>query len=1452
MAVPPEAVPLPTPAALDPALNPAAHAAAGRAPDALPFHPAVRAWFAARFEGPTPAQVRGWAEILAGRDTLIAAPTGSGKTLAAFLASIDALTRRDEERGLIEVVYVSPLKALSSDVQRNLEGPLEGIRAAATELGLALPPIRTALRTGDTTAAARAAIMRNVPHILITTPESLYLMLTAERSRALLRGVRTVIVDEVHALMRDKRGSHLALSLARLDALAETRPQRIGLSATVHPIEDAARFLVGEAGARPVGQSEPESAAGARPCAVVDVGHRRDLDLAIELPGTDLEAVATNEQWGEIYDRLAALVDQHRTTLVFVNTRRMAERVAHHLGERLGEGRVGAHHGSLSKERRLRIEQRLKAGEMRALAATASLELGIDVGSVDLVCQVGSPRAVTTFLQRIGRSGHALGRTSRGRLFATSRDELVECAALIRAVAAGRLDRIVAPRAPLDVLAQQIVAECAAREWTEDALFDQFRQAAPFAALERSAFDEVVASVSEGAAPRLGRGGALLHRDRVNGVLRGRRAARIVALTNGGAIPDLADYRVVLDPDETLVGTVNEDWAIESMAGDVFVLGSHSWRIRRVESRAGVVRVEDAKGAPPSIPFWLGEAPSRTWELSGEVSRLRADTVERRDPVTWLQTECALPLGGAQQLAAYVTAQRDALGIVPTMEDIVFERFFDEGGGMQLVVHAPFGARVNRAFGLALRKRFCVSFDFELQAAATDDAIVLSMGSTQSFPLSDAFHFVRADRLDATLEQAILAAPMFGTRWRWNASRALAVLRSEWGKKVPPFLQRMRAEDLLAAVFPAQVACQENATGPIEVPDHPLVRQTVNDCLFEAMDVDRLRDLLGRMERGEIRMHARDTTEPSPFAHEILNAKPYAFLDDAPLEERRTRALSLRRTLPEHQRDLGALDPEAIERVVAEARPEPRDADELHDVLLGLVVMPIEDGWRDFLGELTRTGRASTVRGMAFAVERARAVEALYDDAPRLALPPVLDGPWPAREEAVLVAVRGHAEVAGPFTTGELASRLDLEAWEVAAAIGQLESEGLVLRGRFRGSAAGANAGATADEYCDRRLLARIHRHTMDRLRAEIEPVSARDLLRYLFERHHLRPRARAGGRAGLRDAIGMLQGFETAAAAWERDVLSPRVAGYRGEWLDELCLSGEVVWGRLTPRRLANTVAVVGSTSRATPIALTLRRDLDWLLAAVRAAGAPEPPTSDAASATLDALRRRGALFPDDLALAARLSREELTGALWDLVGRGLVTGDGFRPLRDLMASGRASRERRRSAQGRWALLEHSGHDEPEPSPALPDEIADHVAQQLLGRYGVVFREIVARESFTVPWRDVARALRLREARGLARGGRFVAGFIGEQYALPEAVDALRRVRRTERAGEAVRIRASDPLNLVGILTPGPRIPANHAPWLVFVDGMFVTPGTPGAPEEESGEAPVSERTHASVAGAA
>ncbi len=1397
------------------------------------FHPAVRAGFNGRFDAATDAQLAGWRAIGEGRDTLVAAPTGSGKTLTAFLWSIDSLFRRGiagEMPQGIDVVYVSPLKALSSDIQRNLEAPLAEIRETARDLHVDAPDIRTALRTGDTTQAARAAILREPPHILITTPESLYLMLTAERTRALLRNVRTVIVDELHALMRDKRGSHLALSLARLGALCEQRPVRIGLSATVHPIEEAARFLTGGVA------TSDQSLDPTLPCTIVNVGHRRDLDLLIEIPpSTDLQAVAAAEQWSEVYDRIAELIAEHRTTLVFVNTRRMAERIAHNLAERLGEEHVAAHHGSLSKDRRLRIEQRLKDGEMRAIVATASLELGIDVGTVDLVVQIGSPRAMTTFLQRIGRSGHALGLTSRGRLFATSRDELVECAALMRAVRAGRLDRVWPPVAPLDILAQQIVAECATREWREDELYALFRTATPYASLTRDDFDDVVEMLSEGPAPSLGRGRAYLHRDRNAGVIRGRRNARLTAITCGGAIPEVADYRVVLDPDETFIGTVNEDWAIESMAGDIFLLGSHSWQIRRIESARGVMRVVDAQGRPPSVPFWLGEAPSRTWELSEEVSRLRRDVAERlggdSDVVGWVADEANLGRAGATQLVEYIAAEQGALGIVPSDSDVVFERFFDDAGGMQLVVHAPFGGRVNRGFGLALRKRFCVNFDFELQAAATDDAVVLSLGPQHSFPLEDAFSFVRSSNVREALEQAILIVPMFGARWRWNATRSLAVLRSNAGKQVPPPIQRMRSDDLMTAVFPLLTGCQENVSGPLEVPDHPLTRQTVNDCLYEAMDIDRLTDILQRMESGEIRMHARDTTEPSPLAHEILYAKPYAYLDDAPLEERRTRAVSLRRTLPANARDLGALDQAAIERVREEARPEPRDADELHDLLHGVIATAPNSGWQTWFDELAATGRAARTAGVGgatywFAAEQLRSIEALYPDAtivPPITLPASLEVAAPEREDAVLAVVRGHMEYLGPATPAAIASMLSLGELEAVSALARLEGEGVVLRGRF-------TPGDADEEFCDRRLLARIHRYTLDRLRSEIEPVSAQDFMRYLLHRQHTGSTRRLEGKRGVLDAIAQLQGFEIPAIAWERDVLPQRVAGYNPQWLDDLCLAGDVAWVRLAPKK-SNGAARGVSASRATPITLALRRDLPSLLDAARGDADVEPPTTGDASAVYDALKEHGALFFDDLVAATRVLPVQLEEALWDLVGRGIVTADGFAPLRQIMTPRRASGEARRHArygsqrvgrsatgpQGRWSLVRRFAGAQ------QPDELAERAGMQLLARYGVVFRDLVAREHLGVSWRDIVRALRRQEARGVVRGGRFVAGFVGEQYALPEALDALRRVRKQERSEEMVRVSAADPLNLAGVITPGPRVAALHSNAVTFRDGLPV-----------------------------
>ena len=1364
------------------------------------FHPIVRRWFERRFpDGPTEPQARGWPAIARGRDTLIAAPTGTGKTLAAFLVCLDRLWR-DAEAGALpggtDVVYVSPLKALAVDVRENLQLPLAGMRALAAEAGLPSPEIRVEARSGDTPASRRAAMLRRPPHILVTTPESLYLMLTAERSRETLRSVRTVIVDEIHATARDKRGSHLALSLERLEALCTARPVRIGLSATQRPIERVARLLVGASAEATLPDGGPR-------CEIVDTGHRRALDVAIETPGSELAAVASMEQWGEILDRVAALVEEHRTTLVFSNTRRLAERVAHQLAERLGGDRVAAHHGSLSKERRLRVEDRLRAGELSVLVATASLELGIDIGPVDLVCQLGSPRSFATFLQRVGRSGHAVGATPKGRLFPTTRDELVECAALVRGALAGRLDAVHPPEAPLDILAQQIVAACAAEPWKEDALFEVVRRAAPFAGLPRATFEEVVALVSEGIETGRGRRAAWVHRDRVNGVLRGRRGARLAALTSGGAIPETADYRVVADPDDTFVGTVNEDWAIESMAGDIFLLGSTSWQIRRVG--AGEVRVRDAGGAPPTIPFWLGEAPARSAELSEEVCALReavAAHLERGDPAGACALgvrEAHLDAAGAAQLVAYLDASRVALGALPTRQRVVIERFFDESGGMQVVVHAPFGGRTNRALGLVARKRICRAFDFELQAAANDDAFVLSLGPQHSFPLETFTGMLRSRELAESLTQAVLASPMFTARWRWNLGRALAVLRFRGGRRNPPPIQRMEADDVMAAVFPGLAQCQENQTGPIELPDHPLVRQTLHDCLHEAMDADAATALARAIESGEVEVVVRDTSEPSPLCHEILNGKPYTFLDDAPLEERRTRAVALRRGLPERARDLAALDAAAVARVREQAALAPRDAEELHDALLQLGLLRPDPRFAALFEALAAQGRAACV---------ALAGGAFWLATERRELPERLD-----EDDALADVLRGHLAVTGPATPEELAERTGLAASRVARGIAALEASGYALRGRFDP----ARAPGSSEEVCARHLLARIHAYTQKRLRAEIEPVSARDFVRFLLRWQHAAPGTQREGRAGTLAVVAQLSGFELAAGAWEEAVLRRRVAAYRPEWLDDLCWSGEVVWGRLSPQ----AADAPRGPSRVTPVALARRGDLGWLLAASRGAAPLPPPGSDAARALVAALERGGALFASELAASTGGDAGATLAALWEGVASGHVTADGFAALRALLRRRRGDR----GVPGRWSRLAAESREPPD-----ADAVADATALQLLARWGVVFFDVLARERLALSWREILLALRRLEARGQARGGRFVTGFAGEQYALPEAVDALRRTRRLPRSGERVAVAAADPLNLVGILTPGARIPSTSGATVVWRDGEWEAAATPTA----------------------
>ena len=1381
------------------------------------FHPAVAGWFRSRFAAPTEAQVRAWPVTAGGGHALIAAPTGSGKTLAAFLSAIDGLITEGLERGLsdeVHVLYVSPLKALSNDVQKNLQAPLTGIRDRLLELGLPDVAVRDAVRTGDTPAFERERMRKTPPHILVTTPESLFILLTSDSGRAMLGRVRSVIVDELHALAGTKRGAHLMLSLERLEALCGRPFTRIGLSATVKPVEAMARFLVGN---RPA------------PCTIIDTGHVRERDLALELPQSPLDTVMSNEVWTELYDRLAELTLQHRTTLIFVNQRRLAERAARHLAERIGEAHVTAHHGSLAREHRLKAEQRLKGGELKALVATSSLELGIDIGEVDLVCQLGSPRSIAAFLQRVGRAGHSIGAVPKGRLFPLSLDDLVECSALLDSARRGELDRIRPPAAPLDVLAQQIVAEVACSEWDETALFERLRTAQPYCALERPAYDQVVRMLAEGYVSRRGRRGAHLHHDAVNGRLRGRRGAKLTAVTNGGVIPDQFDSDVVLMPEGQRVGTLNEDFAFESMPGDIFQLGNTSWRIVKVET--GKVFVEDARGQPPTLPFWLGEALGRTDELSASVSRLNetaekllaesetgAPALER-----WLREDIGLPAAGAGQLAAYFAAARAALTALPTLDTVVFERFFDEVGDTHLVIHAPFGSRVNRAWGLALRKRFCRTFNFELQASALEDSIVLSLGPSHSFPLEDVRNFLKPATAREVLVQALLDAPMFGTRWRWNASTSLAVRRTINGKKAPPQFQRSDAEDLLSVVFPDQLACQENLRGDREIPDHPLVHQTLRDCLHEVMDVDGFLEVIRRLDAGSLRVICRDLAAPSPLAHAILNARPYAFLDDGAAEERRTQLVKTHRLMDaETAQSIGNIDPAAVERLRSEIRPEPANADELHDALVLHGFLTRDEGkpWRALFDALVAARRATVLLpagGAPLWVAAERLAE-LRAALPGAECDPVIAAVRAApasADEALREIVRGRLELLGPTPVLAVAAPLGMPESAVAAVLAQLEGEGAVMR-------------MEGGHWCERRLLARLHRYTRETQRAAVQAVPPAQFLRFLFRWQGVAGAAtdeRREGEDGLLAVLRQLEGFSVPAGAWEDEVLAARVRHYLPDLLDRLCGAGRVVWFR--PAQAADPERRSGPV-RGTPIVLCEREALGYWQAAATPANADDAASSPRAQKVRAALRAHGASFFDELVHDTGLLRTEVEQGLAELVSLGQVSADSFAGLRALLVPGERREKLRRyrrtltdvDAAGRWSLPRVPR--QPEPAGALADPEVEHVARVLLRRYGIVFRALLAREDHLPPWRELFYVYRRLEARGEIRGGRFVSGFSGEQFALPDAAAALRKAAAGA-ADELVSISAADPLNLVGIITPGDKVAALSGNRVLFRNGVPV-----------------------------
>ena len=1423
-------------------------------------HPVTAEWFVTKFGTPTEPQEQGWPSILAGDTTLISAPTGSGKTLAAFLVCIDRLLRQAIAGTLApctQIVYVSPLKALSNDVQKNLDQPLCEIQQLALERGYLSTEIRTAVRTGDTLPKERAAMLRNPPHILVTTPESLYILLTAGKSREHLRRVNTVIVDEIHAIADDKRGAHLALSLERLEALVcgenrlspgafltglSTPPLRIGLSATQNPIELVASFLTGAHATR-------------KPATIVQVGQHRELDLAIEVPSDELGSVTNTAMWEEIFDKLAAHAESHRSTLVFVNTRRLVEKIAFALAERLGIENVAAHHGSLSRNLRLDAEQRLKRGEIKILVATASLELGIDIGDIDLVCQISTTRAVAVAMQRVGRAGHWRGAIPKGRFFATTRDDLLEQAALIRKMRAGELDKLEIPPQPIDVLMQQIVACCGAESWEEDTLYNVLHRAYPYRDLTRERFDELIHLLHEGIESSRGRYGAYLLRDGIQRQLHPRRGARMIAISNGGSIPDAALFSVILQPEGVQIATLDEHFAVDSSPGDVVLLGNTSWRIQRIEA-AGRVLVEDAHGASPTLPFWFGEAPQRTAVLCDGVGELREQISSRTPNVppgyispaqpevaaatAWLMEECGVCASGAQQLIAYIVAGRAVLGAVPSKTTIIAERFFDEGGGMQLILHAPFGGRINKAWGLALRKRFCRGFNFELQAAATDNGINISLAEQHSFPLADVFQFLTEQTVKELLEQASIASPIFKTRWRWAAGRSLQLLRFSKGKRIAPQIQRTRSEDLLANVFPQAAACFETIVGDIKIPNHPLVDEVMQDVLQEAMDLEGLLEVLRGIKEGSIRCLAVDTPVPSQFAHELINANPYAFLDDAGLEERRARAVSLRRSLPESVlEEAGKLDQNAIDEVRCECWPDIRDEHELHDLLHSVVALPLSildtteaRHWPTFYEHLTQTGRVQTINcdGVLcwVATERLPYTLALWHTSD--------NGTDPVTKETALKqCVQGWLQILGPTTAIAFAKRLALDSAEVFQAFLAMEMQGLLMRGVFEHPRPSADHEI---EWCERRILQRIHRRTLSTLRKQIEAVTPAVYMRWLLGWQHLASQTQLTGEEGVLEALRQLEGFEAPAIEWERNLLPARVANYDPRWLDALCLSGAVGWGRISPhpawamgdgaapRRVIPT--------NAAPITFYVRESADWLPHALAQQCIEEPKLQQALSPEALQLRtlfqQRGACFSNDIQRILSLTRPQTQHALWELATAGLAAADGFDQLRAMMDPRRRStttdtpgKRTVRSSAGRWSLLSEEVHAAPTPieQARRTDAALESAARMLLARYGILFRDLLTRESNAPKWRDLLGVLRRLEARGEVRGGRFVSGFGGEQFALPVAVDSLRAARNRD-CLEPIAVAAADPANLGGIIVPGERVPAVPGKQVIYRNGSL------------------------------
>ncbi|TDR20864.1 DEAD/DEAH box helicase [Marinicella litoralis] len=1292
------------------------------------FNQVINQWFAKKFKKPTPVQQAAWQKIKTGKDVLVSAPTGSGKTLAAFLSAINQLfeSQADESTGL-KVIYVSPLKALSNDINLNLQTPLCDLNALHKEQF----QLTSAVWTGDTVSYEREKIKRQPPHILVTTPESLYNILTSKAGRAMMNGVETVIVDEVHALASNKRGAHLLLTLMRLEALALRRPQRIAISATQRPIEKMQNYIL-----------HPEFSE------VVNLGHRRTMDLSIEIVASPLSAVISNEQWGEIYELLATAIKQHRTTLVFVNNRRLAERVAKHLAERVGQDWVTAHHGSLAKEHRLLAEQALKAGKLKAIVATASLELGIDIGDVDLVCQLGSPGSIQAFLQRVGRSGHGVNRTPKGMIFPLTIDDLLEATALFRAIDSDQLELTQFPIQPLDVLAQQIVAEVSQKNWQLSQLYHLYKTASLYNSLTEQQFTQVVQMLADGYSGRSTFQKALVFYDEITGEIRPRKAASLTALLNGGTIPDQFDYDVRLLPDDLKIGSLNEDFSFESIPGDIFQLGNHSYRILKVQT--GVVFVEDAAGQPPNIPFWFGVQMWRSDELSRAVSDLRHD-LDRYIETGMKEPPSELPVNqlGLDQLINYTQKTKDVLQVFPSQQDVVVERFFDGNNDMHLVIHSVFGSRVNRAWGLALRKKFCRQFNFELQAAALEDALILSLSSTHSFELATIKGYLKADSVKEVLIQALLDTPFFVTQWRWNASVALAVKRRRGGKRVLPQFQRNEAEDLVAEIFPEQIACAENIAGSRTVPDHPLVEQTINDCTLGIMDVDKLADILHQIDVGKINIHYIDSHTPSPTSLAIINARNYAFLDEAPAEERRTLAVQSQ-SLDQSFATIG-LNPQDITEFNSHIRPKVRDLDELQEYVFFMGIL-----WPDEAVQFSAGLQSLMDQGKVLRHD-IKGIDVYISPKYKNLLVLLTEQPAELERADLLNMVGNRLTLSGLIAFEQIHKRIPVAASVLQQVLIQLEINGVAFQ--FK-----------QDQWIERNHLAKLRKSQLNRFRRAVVTLSADAYNDFLSDWQFINKPA--VGVEGLSQVLNQWQGYAANVQDWENDVLKPRVEDYHGMMLDMLCQSGQYIWKRAKAKLVSDDLNQMS-------IKKTQFTFLESKLSHLFPAQDNILPMNSKSLMVLELLNKRGAMFFREVLDLTDLMPVELEQVLIQLIKHGLIVADGFQALRVFSQSPAERRRQLLKAKkhannygylemmGRWSVIKTKQVD-----------VSAYI-HIMLQRYGVLSYDIWNKEDLPVKWRTVSFELQTLEARGELLAGRFIHNMSGMQYAKPNAYRKIQSMTR-------------------------------------------------------------------------